>query len=254
MKGNRRQLRSTVRHFPEVPFGKTISSLIWINARARHVAEILAHFSGRIIPPNDPRRDDDDRRSEHQRRAEGEDPPYETCACGGKLDTNRDMFQAAVYSFYPCQCGLCLGRARLRLASLDDDWYVTAPGTDHLTADFSANNVGGRIEGGYRFAIPGVLAAGSVRDHPLRRWAGAGLPHAVLQRKRRIRLVDLRACLQCAHDDHGPQRARRLARLEHPGRRRHPGAARPRRLGTRLLVRDEHHGHVPRRCPDRASR
>jgi outer membrane autotransporter protein len=30
-------------------------------------------------------------------------------------------------------------------------------GTD-LTAKFSANNVGGRIEGGYRFTIPGVLA------------------------------------------------------------------------------------------------
>ena len=30
-------------------------------------------------------------------------------------------------------------------------------GTDHLTANFAANNVGGRIEGGYRFAIPGVL-------------------------------------------------------------------------------------------------
>jgi outer membrane autotransporter protein len=34
---------------------------------------------------------------------------------------------------------------------------VTLAGTDHLTADFSANNIGGRIEGGYRFAIPGVL-------------------------------------------------------------------------------------------------
>jgi len=30
-------------------------------------------------------------------------------------------------------------------------------GLDHLTADFAANNVGGRIEGGYRFAIPSVF-------------------------------------------------------------------------------------------------
>ena len=37
------------------------------------------------------------------------------------------------------------------------DRYLTVAGTDHLTADFSANNVGGRIEGGYRFAIPGVF-------------------------------------------------------------------------------------------------
>jgi uncharacterized protein with beta-barrel porin domain len=34
---------------------------------------------------------------------------------------------------------------------------VTLVGTDHLTADFSANNVGGRVEGGYRFALPGML-------------------------------------------------------------------------------------------------
>jgi uncharacterized protein with beta-barrel porin domain len=30
-------------------------------------------------------------------------------------------------------------------------------GSDHLTADFSAYNVGGRIEGGYRFALPGAI-------------------------------------------------------------------------------------------------
>jgi outer membrane autotransporter protein len=34
---------------------------------------------------------------------------------------------------------------------------VTLAGTDHLVAEFSANNIGGRIEGGYRFAIPGAL-------------------------------------------------------------------------------------------------
>jgi outer membrane autotransporter protein len=32
--------------------------------------------------------------------------------------------------------------------------YVTVVGTDNLTADFSATNFGGRVEGGYRFAIP----------------------------------------------------------------------------------------------------
>jgi outer membrane autotransporter protein len=37
------------------------------------------------------------------------------------------------------------------------DRIVTVTGTDDLTADFNANNVGGRIEGGYRFAIPGVF-------------------------------------------------------------------------------------------------
>jgi outer membrane autotransporter protein len=37
------------------------------------------------------------------------------------------------------------------------DRFVTVAGTDHLTAAFGANNVGGRIEGGYRFAIPNAL-------------------------------------------------------------------------------------------------
>jgi len=48
---------------------------------------------------------------------------------------------------------------------------VTLMGTDDLTAGFSANNVGGRIEGGYRFAIPGVFDS-----------SGFGLtPYAALQ-------------------------------------------------------------------------
>ena len=40
------------------------------------------------------------------------------------------------------------------MASESTDRYVTVAGTDHLTADFSANSIGGRIEGGYRFAVP----------------------------------------------------------------------------------------------------
>jgi hypothetical protein len=71
-----------------------------------------------------------------------------------------DMFQAAFYS-----------TTRVNAAYVSDvsaavayawyggstDRYVTVVGTDHLTANFSANNVGGRIEGGYRFAIPGMV-------------------------------------------------------------------------------------------------
>ena len=67
-----------------------------------------------------------------------------------------DMFQAAVYS------ATYVGAAYISTA-LAYAWhqestgrYVTLAGTDHLTADFSADNVGGRIEGGYRFALPGV--------------------------------------------------------------------------------------------------
>jgi outer membrane autotransporter protein len=38
------------------------------------------------------------------------------------------------------------------------DRVLSVSGTDDLTARFFANNVGGRIEGGYRFAIPGVFS------------------------------------------------------------------------------------------------
>ena len=34
------------------------------------------------------------------------------------------------------------------------DQYLSVASSDHLTADFAANNIGGRIEGGYRFVIP----------------------------------------------------------------------------------------------------
>ncbi len=34
------------------------------------------------------------------------------------------------------------------------DRFLTVAGTDHLTADFFGHNVGGRVEGGYRLAVP----------------------------------------------------------------------------------------------------
>ena len=68
-----------------------------------------------------------------------------------------DMFQAAVYSltrFNAAYVSAALAYAWHRVST---DRYVTMAGTDHLTADYSANNFGGRIEGGYRFAVPSVL-------------------------------------------------------------------------------------------------
>jgi outer membrane autotransporter protein len=68
-----------------------------------------------------------------------------------------DMFQAALYSstrFNAAYVSAALAYAWHRVST---DRFLTLAGTDHLTADFSANNVAGRIEGGYRFAIPGVF-------------------------------------------------------------------------------------------------
>ena len=68
-----------------------------------------------------------------------------------------DMFQAAVYSSTRINAAYVSAALAYAWHRVSTDRFVTVAGTDHLTADFSANNVGGRIEGGYRFAIPGAL-------------------------------------------------------------------------------------------------
>jgi uncharacterized protein with beta-barrel porin domain len=68
-----------------------------------------------------------------------------------------DMFQAAVYSFTRVGAAYISAALAYGWQRVSTDRYVTVAGTDHLTADFSANDVGGRIEGGYRFAIPRVI-------------------------------------------------------------------------------------------------
>jgi uncharacterized protein with beta-barrel porin domain len=67
-----------------------------------------------------------------------------------------DLFQAAVYSFTRVNAAYVSAALAYGWSRVTTDRYVTLLGTDHLTADFSTNNIGGRIEGGYRFAIPGV--------------------------------------------------------------------------------------------------
>ena len=106
-------------------------------------------------------------------------------------------------------------------------------GTDHLTANFDANNVGGRVEGGYRFAVPDVFG-----------WPGFGVtPYAALQVQAfhtpsysemvasgaSTFALDLRR----AHDNHDAGRARHLAGQDLRPRSGQRGlAVRPRRLGA----------------------
>jgi outer membrane autotransporter protein len=68
-----------------------------------------------------------------------------------------DMFQAAVYSLTRVNAAYVSAALAYGWHDISTDRYVTVAGTDHLTADFSANNVGGRIEGGYHFANPGMF-------------------------------------------------------------------------------------------------
>ncbi len=67
-----------------------------------------------------------------------------------------DMFQAAVYSLTRINAAYVSAALAYGWHQVSTDRNVTVAGLDHLTAGFNANNIGGRIEGGYRFAIPGV--------------------------------------------------------------------------------------------------
>jgi outer membrane autotransporter protein len=77
---------------------------------------------------------------------------------GGFGGGRSDMLQAAVYSMTPrvdaAYVSAALAYAWHRVST---DRVLSVAGTDDLTAKFSANNVGGRIEGGYRFVVPGII-------------------------------------------------------------------------------------------------
>jgi len=68
-----------------------------------------------------------------------------------------DMFQAAVYSSTHINSFYVSTALAYAWHHATTSRFVTVAGNDNLVADFNANSVGGRIEGGYRFAIPGIL-------------------------------------------------------------------------------------------------
>jgi outer membrane autotransporter protein len=68
-----------------------------------------------------------------------------------------DMFQSAVYSLTRIDAAYVSAAVAYAWHHVSTDRVLTVAGIDHLAADFSAQNVGGRIEGGYRFAIPGAF-------------------------------------------------------------------------------------------------
>jgi uncharacterized protein with beta-barrel porin domain len=67
-----------------------------------------------------------------------------------------DMFQAAIYSTTRVDAAYVSAAIAYGFHQFNTDRLVTLAGTDHLAADFAANDIGGRLEGGYRFAIPSM--------------------------------------------------------------------------------------------------
>jgi outer membrane autotransporter protein len=76
---------------------------------------------------------------------------------GGLGGGRSDMLQAAVYSVTRVDAAYLSAALAYAWHRVSTERVLSVAGTDDLTAKFSANNVGGRIEGGYRFAIPGVF-------------------------------------------------------------------------------------------------
>ena len=68
------------------------------------------------------------------------------------------MFQSAVYSMTRLNAAYVAAVLAFGWDRVSTSRSLTLAGVDTLTADFSAYDFSGRIEGGYRFAIPGVYA------------------------------------------------------------------------------------------------
>lgn len=76
---------------------------------------------------------------------------------GGFGGGRSDMFQAALSSTTRVNAAYVSAAIAYAWHDVSTERFLTVAGTDHLTAEFSAHSVGGRIEGGYRFIIPGIL-------------------------------------------------------------------------------------------------
>jgi len=72
------------------------------------------------------------------------------------------MFQAAIYSSTRVDAAYVSAAIAYGFHQFNTDRYLNLAGTDHLAADFAANNIGGRLEGGYRFAIPNISWSGQL--------------------------------------------------------------------------------------------
>lgn len=107
-----------------------------------------------------------------------------------------DMFQAAVYSMTRVNSAYLSTAIAYAWHRMSTDRFLTVSGVDHLRAEYSAYDLGGRNRGWVPLRHPGpAWLARRVWDHALRGRSGADLPHAVLQRRRGDRLIAFRAGL-----------------------------------------------------------
>ena len=65
-----------------------------------------------------------------------------------------DMFQAAIYASTRIDAAYVSVALAYAWHDVTTEQYLSVAGSDYLTANFKTNNVGGRIEAGYRFEVP----------------------------------------------------------------------------------------------------
>ncbi len=68
-----------------------------------------------------------------------------------------DMVQGALYGSTHVDAAYVSAAVAYAWHRVSTDRWLTLDGIDHLDADFSATNFGGRVEAGYRFVMPGVF-------------------------------------------------------------------------------------------------
>jgi len=73
---------------------------------------------------------------------------------GGLGGGRSDMFQAAIYASTRFDAAYVSAALAYAWHDVTTDQYLSIAGPDRLTANYNANNVGGRIEAGYRFGVP----------------------------------------------------------------------------------------------------
>ena len=81
---------------------------------------------------------------------------------GGLGGGRGEMFQSAVYSYTRIDAAYLSATVAYAWQRESTNRTLTLTGTDQLTAGFSTNDIGGRIEGGYRFALPEMPALGFI--------------------------------------------------------------------------------------------
>ncbi len=157
------------------------------------------------------------------------------------------MFPGCPLWLNACQFGYMSAAVAYAWHRVTTERFLNVLDSDHLAADFSAYNIGGRIEGGYRFALPARWTGRADMGSPPMPRAGSDIPHPVLQRKRLVRLIASAFALTYDARTITTLRTELGAWLDWSSPIDHHTALvlRTPPVGARRMVQPEHQHHIP---------